>query len=218
MITPFPTHMHPRQDVPVPQKLESGVSLVASTINAVFVSGGALTRYDHEPDAETLKAFQKYGAERILVLTPPPTLAHQRQLWSEFKGSASREVGVPKGPVSSGDLPAVYVLKTMLDLHVIQAGWWHDVELRISASEGSLLEIRADDEKRQQIVAWIKDIAAHAPSDMDFAWMREVAIHRFDIARPDIQALTWERDPQGTIQDIQTIVPRFVQDVAQVYF
>lgn len=217
-IMPFPPHMDARQDVPVPEKLQSGVYMVASTINGVFVSGGALTRYDREPDGDTLTAFQKYGAERILVLAPPSTLAHQRQLWSGFKGSASREVGVPKGPVSSGDLPAIYVLKTMLDLHVIQAGWWHDVELRISASEGSLLEIRADDEKRQQIVAWIKDIAAHAPSDMDFAWMREVAIHRFDTARPDIQALTWERDPQGTIQDIQTIVPRFIQDVAQVYF
>ena len=47
---------------------------------------------------------------------------------------------------------------------------------------------------------------------------REVAIHRFDTVRPDLQALTWERDPQGTIQDIETIVPKFVQDVAQIYF
>jgi hypothetical protein len=81
-----------------------------------------------------------------------------------------------------------------------------------------MLQIRADEPKRQQILQWIKDIAAHAPAEKDFTWMREVAIHRFDAVRPDIQALTWERDPQGTIQEIQTIVPRFVQDVAQVYF
>ena len=48
--------------------------------------------------------------------------------------------------------------------------------------------------------------------------MREVAIHRFNTLRSDIQALTWERDPQGTIQDIGTVLPKFVQDVAQIYF
>ena len=52
----------------------------------------------------------------------------------------------------------------------------------------------------------------------DFAWMREVAVHRFNAVRSDIQALTWERDPKGTIQDIGTILPKFVQDVAQIYF
>jgi hypothetical protein len=58
----------------------------------------------------------------------------------------------------------------------------------------------------------------HAPSDKDFAWMREVAIHRFDTVRADLQALTWEHDPQATVQDIETVVPKFVQDVAQIYF
>jgi hypothetical protein len=217
-MTPFPSHKDSPQDAPVPERLASGVSVVASNINGVFVSGGALTKYDHEADSDTVKAFQKYGAERILVLTPQSSLAHQRELWSAFRGSDSREAGVPKGPVSSGDLPAVYVLKTMLDLRMIQAGWWNDVELRIDATEGSTLQIRGDKEKRQRILEWIKDIATHVPPDKDFAWMREVAIHRFANFLPDIQALTWERDRQGTIQDIQTIVSRFVQDVAHVYF
>src|SRR5207253_7913659 len=57
-IVAFPTHQDSPQDVPVPERLPSGVSLVTSTINGVFVSGGVLTKYDHEPDAETLKAFQ----------------------------------------------------------------------------------------------------------------------------------------------------------------
>jgi len=153
------------------------------------------------------------------VLAPASTLDRARELWSSFKGSSdSREAGVPKGPVSSGDLPAVYVLKTMLELKAIEAGWWPEVELRIDASEGSALQIRADAGRRRQIVEWARNIGKQGPSDKDFAWMREVAVHRFDTVRPDLQALTWERDPQGTIQDIETILPKFVQDVAQVYF
>jgi hypothetical protein len=216
--SPFPPHKDPAQNVAVAEKLMSGVSLAASTINAVFVSGAALTKYDREPDAGIMKSFEKYRADRILVLAPAGALDRARELWSSFKGSNSPEAGVPKGPVSSGDLPAVYVLKTILDLKVIEAGWWPEVELRIDASDGSALQIQADDGKRQQIIEWARNIGKQGPSDKDFAWMREVAVHRFDTVRPDLQVLTWERDPQGTIQDIETILPKFVQDVAQVYF
>ena len=215
---PFPSHKDSVQGLPAPQRLDSGVSIVASNINAVFVSGGTITKYDREPDADTMKLFEKYPAGRILVLAPPAGINHARELWSSFKGSGSGERAVSKGPVSSGDLPAVYVLKTILELKVIQAGWWHDVELVMDASQGAALEIRADPEKRERIIQWIKEIAANAPPEKDFAWMREVAVHRFDSVRPDLQALTWERDPQGTIQDIETIAPKFVQDVARVYF
>jgi hypothetical protein len=216
--TAFPPHKDAPQNVAVAQKLPSGVSLAASNINAVFVSGAALTKYDREPDADIMKSFEKYRADRILVLAPANGLDRARELWTSFKGSDSREAGVPKGPVSSGDLPAVYVLKTMLELKVIEAGWWPEVELRIDASEGSALQIHADAGRREQIIEWARNIGKQGPSDKDFAWMREVAIHRFDTVRPDLQALTWERDPQGTIQDIETILPKFVQDVAQVYF
>jgi hypothetical protein len=217
-IVAFPSHKDSAQNVPVPERLASGVSIAASNINCVFVSDGTLTKYDHELDAGTVKSFEKYPASRILVLAPAGQLDRARELWSSFKGSDSREVGVPKGPISGGDLPAVYVLETIVELKVIQAGWWRDVDLRIDASEGSALEIRADPEKRQQILDWIKEFAARAPSDKDFAWMREVAVHRFDTVRSDLQALTWERDPQATIQEIGTVVSRFVQDVAQIYF
>src|SRR5262249_17773785 len=81
-IIAFSPHTDALQNVPVPERLPSGVSLVASTINGVFVSGGALTKYDHEPDADTLKAFQKYAGNRILVLTSVSALPHQRELWS----------------------------------------------------------------------------------------------------------------------------------------
>ena len=214
----FPLHKDAPQNVAVAEKLASGVSLAASTIHAVFVSGAALTKYDREPDAAIMKSFEKYRADRIFVLAPASALARARELWSSFKSSDSREAGVPKGPVSSGDLPAVYVLKTMLELKVIEAGWWPEVELRIDASEGSALQIRADAGRRQQIIEWARNIGRQGPPDKDFAWMREIAVHRFDTVRPDLQALTWERDPQGTIQDIETILPKFVQDVAQIYF
>ncbi len=217
-LRPFPQHRDTLERSPVPERLAAGVSLVVSNTNAVFVSGGTLTKYNRAPDVEIMKSFQKYPADRVLVLAPAATLDRARELWSAFKGSEGREVGVPKGPVSSGDLPALFVLKTIIDLRVIQAGWWPAVELLIDANAGSALQIRADEQKRQRILEWIKDIAAHAPSDEDFAWMREVAVHQFENVRPDLQALTWERDPQGTIQDIQTVVPKFVQDVAQIYF
>jgi hypothetical protein len=43
-------------------------------------------------------------------------------------------------------------------------------------------------------------------------------MHRFESVRPDLQALTWERDPQGTVQDLETITAMHVQDVARIYF
>jgi hypothetical protein len=141
-----------------------------------------------------------------------------RQLWSSFKGSDSGEAGVPKGGVSSGDLPALVILKVMLDRKVIEAGWWHDVELRISASEGSGLQIRADVEKRSVILGWIKQIASEKPPDTELTWASEVAIHRLDTVRADLQALTWERDPQGAIQDLETVGAGHVSDVARIYF
>ena len=80
---------------------------------------------------------------------------------------------------------------------VIESGWWRDVSIRIDAGEGSDLQIDAPDEKRAQILDWIKTIAYAPLPDAYFAWVREVAIHRFDAVRPDLQALTWERDPHG---------------------
>ena len=99
---------------------------------------------DGEPDAEMLKRFQKYRADRILVLARPDSIDRARELWSSFKGNDSGEPGVPKGSVSTGDLPALVILKVMLDRKLIEAGWWRDVELRISASEGSDLQIRPE--------------------------------------------------------------------------
>jgi len=214
----FPAHSDAAASTSVAERLPSGVSLVPSNVNAVFVSGGALTRLNHDPSPDDLKAFSSFRAERILVLTPAASLAGARQVWSGFKGSTTSPTGVPKGKVSTGDLPALFVLKTLLDLKVIGSGWWHDVHLGIDATEGSSLQIVADDQKRQQILDWIKVIAMAPPSGKYFNWVREVAAHRFWTAMPDLQAITWERDPQGTVSDLSTVTPELVQDVARIYF
>jgi hypothetical protein len=214
----FPPHSDVSPLVALPEKLASGVSIVASNINAVFVSGGTLTKYEREPDAETLKNLQMYRADRILVLTPPQSMDRARQFWSSFKGNSSGSTGVAKGNVSSGDLPALVLLKVLLDRKLIEAGSWTDAELRIDATAGSTLTISADTERRAGIIEWIKRWAAEKPTDSDLAWAREVAIHRFGTMQADLQALTWERDPQGTIQDLQTVSSGHVQDVARIYF
>jgi hypothetical protein len=217
-IVTFAAHTDPPTITPVPEALSSGVSLVASNINAVFVSGDSLARLDHVPASDDLKPFAKYLSTRVLVLTPAASMDRMRQLWSTFKGNASGESGVPKGNVSTGDLPALFVLKTIMDMKVIEAGWFRDVDLRIDAGEGSTLIIETDSAKRAQVMEWIKNLATTPPSERYFNWAREVAIHHFDSVRPDLQALTWERDRQGTIPDFATVALQQVQDVARIYF
>jgi hypothetical protein len=217
-IASLPEHQHLAQVTPLPEKLASGVSLVQSNINAVFISGGALIRFESEPVADTLKLFQTYRADRLLVMAPEAAMDRARQLWSSFKGSNSSQASVPKGKVTAGDLPALFILKVLLDRKIIEAGWWNDVELRISASEGAALQIDADGERRASVIEWIKRIASDKPSDLEFAWAQEVAIHRFATIRADLQALTWERDPQGAIQNPGTIALGHILDVARIYF
>jgi hypothetical protein len=214
----FPAHTDPSTTTPLPDTLSSGVSLVPSNIDAVFISGDSLTRLDHVLAADDLKSFAKYPSARILVLTPSSSIDRMRQLWSTFKGNASGEMGVPQGKVSPGDLPALFVLKTIVDMKLIEAGWFRDVELRIDASEGSNLVIEGDSVKRAQVMDWIKSLATTLPPEKYFNWAREVAIHHFDSVRPDLQALTWERDRQGAIPEFATITPQQVQDVARIYF
>jgi hypothetical protein len=218
IVAAFPPHTHVPQPKTPPERLASGVYLVASNVNAVFVSGGGLTRFDHESDVEALRTFQRNAPDHILVLSPPSSMDRARQIWNSFRGANAGEAGVPKGTVATGDLPALFLLKVMLDRKLIESGWSHDAELRISANDGSTLQIQADATKRSQIIEWIKRIAAEKPSDEDMAWAREVAIHRLDSIRADLQSLTWERDPQGVLQDLETVGAGHVQDVARIYF
>jgi hypothetical protein len=217
-VSAFPPHKDEATSTPLAERLISGVSVVASSSTAVLVSGGSFTRFDREFTPDDLKAFQQYRPDRILVLAPVSSLDQARQVWNAFKGNPNGETGVPKGKVSSGDLPALFILKTFLDLKVIEAGWSRDVSIGIEAGEGSDLQIQAPEEKRAQVLEWIKEFIASGMPDTYFTWLREVAIHRFDLVRADLQALTWERDPQGTIQALDTIPLKLVQDVARIYF
>ena len=182
----FPQHSDSSPNLGSAEKLASGVSLVASNINGVFVSGSSLTKYDKELDTEILRTFQTYRPDRILVLAPPQSLDSARRLWSNFRGNSSGNTAVARGNVSSGDLPALVILKTLVDRKVIQAGWWNDVEVKISASEGSMLAISGDAGKRARIVEWIKQLGMQKPTDEEVAWAREVAIHRFGRIRSEI--------------------------------
>jgi hypothetical protein len=101
---------------------------------------------------------------------------------------------------------------------VIEAGWWNDADVKISASDGSMLTISADADKRARIVEWIKHLGTEKPGDTEMAWAREVAIHRFGLMQADLQALTWERDAQGTLQNLETVSAGHVSDVARIYF
>ncbi len=205
----FPPHTDASMSRALPERLSSGVSLVASNMDAVFAAGMSFIQ---ESDAT------RYPSGRILVLTTGASMDSARLRWSAFQGSKESEGAVPRGPVSSGDLGALFVLKTLLDLKIIQAGWWYEAELHINAGEGSALQIRADSAKRAQILDWIQRIVSEKPSDSDFLFVREVALHRYDTIRPHLQALIWERDPQGIPEDIETISAAHVQDVARIYF
>ena len=216
--TAFPAHSHPSMSWPLPERLASGVSLVAGNGNAVFVSGRSITRFDREFTNEDLKTFQQFRPDRLLVFTTPASVERARQIWSGFKGNAVGEPAVSRGKVTSIDLPALFILKTFLDLKVIQAGWAREVSLSIDADNGSSLEIRAEEEQRNQVLEWVKALAAAPLPDAYFAWVREAAIHHADGARADLQALIWERDPQGTLQDLEAVSARHLQDVARIYF
>jgi hypothetical protein len=217
-LSAFPPHSHSAFMTSPPERLPSGVSIAASTGTAIFVSNGPMVHLDREISPDDLKGFEQYRADRILVLTSAASADRARQLWSAFKGNANGEGGVSRGKVSSGDLPGLYILKTILDLKLIEAGWQRDVSSRIDAAQGSDLQIQGADEKRAQVLEWIKTLIAAPLPDAYFARVREVAIHRLDSVRPDLQALTWERDPMGTIQDLETISARLVQDVARLYY
>jgi hypothetical protein len=140
-----------------------------------------------------------------------------RRLWSAFRGNSNGNTGIARGKIASGDLPALVILQTLVARKVIEAGW-NDVDVRISATEGSTLMLSGSEERRARIVEWIKHLGAERPTDAEIAWAREVAIHRFGQLQADLQALTWERDPQGSFQNLETVSAGHVSDVARIYF
>ncbi|MBI4475439.1 MAG: hypothetical protein HY646_22435 [Acidobacteria bacterium] len=214
----FPVHTDREWVFTAPERLPSGIDMIPSTVYGVFVSGGTLTLFDREPDASILTKFQEYRPDRILVLTPPASVDRTRQLWTNFIGNPNDKVfTVPLGNIATGDLAALYFLKMLLDRRLIEAGLWRDVRLAIDANTGSTLTVKPENQQ-PLITSWIKDYAATAPSEAEIAWARETAIHHLPGALPHLQSITWQRDPLGIIQNLQTVTATHIQDVARIYF
>jgi hypothetical protein len=211
---PYPPHAHPPLPAGAPERLPSGVSLVQSTMDGVFVAGAGLTIIEQAPGEQVMTRFQEYRPDRILVLATAASRDRAQQLWSAFKGNPSDARALyPPGEVTAGDLPALFLLKVLLDRSLIEYGLWHAVKLQINASTGAVPEMQ-----HPAVREWISRIASEGPSEAELAWARETLRHHYDRILPDLQALTWERVPQWIIQDPDTISPRQVQDAARNYF
>jgi hypothetical protein len=142
----FPQHSDPSPNLGTPEKLASGVStdhidLVVTRALDAGATGVKLT------GAEVLRTFQTYRPDRILVFAP-----RNRWIMSGGCGVLSEvtatETQVLPGKCLFGRFAGAGDLKTLVDRKVIQAGWWNDVEVKISASEGSMLTISGDADKR----------------------------------------------------------------------
>ncbi len=234
-VAPFPNHNHPAPDFTTPERLNSGVWVAASTEPMIFLAGsekvglpegnrrdgpnGSVWTQIGPADENVVRAFQKYRAERILVLYPAALRDKTRSVWNAFKSTrANSFVPDPVGKVANIDLPALIILKAMLDRKLIESGWWHDASLRIDAAQGAALQIDASPEIRNQVLEWIKAVGDGPMNETDFNWAREVAIHHLNDVLPDVQMLLWQRVPGYVLTDLSTIQPTQVQDVAKLYF
>jgi hypothetical protein len=234
-VGPFPPHSHPAKTYSTPERLGSGVWLASSSIFGIFLAGtdnsglpdgiqrfgpnGALWVSNSVPDAKAVQSFQKYRADRILVLVPAGSLDSARAAWNNFKSNErDATVVTPQGNVANIDIPALVVLKSILDRKLIEAGWWNNASIHIDATVGATLEIDAPAPFRAQIMEWIKNIAAAPLADADFVWAREAATHHLHDVLPDVQIMLWQHVHDYMLEDLETITPAHVQDVAKLYF
>ncbi len=221
-VIPFPPHTDTAFTEKRPVLLDSGVSIVASTSYAVFLgpnSPNSLTFYAQEPSSDLLQtSYGAYRSGRILVMAPPESLERVKQQWSLFKGNPNDQTAmVVDGKIPGPHLPSLLVLKMLLDRRLIEAGMWNDVRLEIRASEGSTLTIHGTEADRGRVLSWIEEIASRPIPDEDVEWAREAAIHHLADSLPDLQSLTWEWIPDGTILDFHFIPTALIKDVARMY-
>jgi hypothetical protein len=221
-VVPFPPHADAAFTEKKPVQLDSGVSIVASTSYAVFVGPGSpnsLTFFPQEPGSDLLQtSYGPYRPGRILVMAPPESLERLKQQWSRFNGNSKDETAmVVDGKIPGPHLPALLLLKMMLDRRLIEAGMWNDIQLDIRASEGSTLAIHGSDADRARVLSWIQDIASGPVPEEDLDWAREAAIHHLADFLPDLQSLTWEWTPDGTIFDFHLIPAALIKDAARMY-
>jgi hypothetical protein len=212
----FPAHTDPLISQARPERLASGVSIVGSSMHAIFVAPNSLDLFKHEPSFEIMQSYGAYKASRILVMAPAQDLERVKQQWNLFLGNPRDATPTPlSGNVKAADLAALLILKTLIDRKLIEGALWKDVQLDISAAGGSQLTIQANDADRARVLGWIKDAASNPPADSELAWAREVAVHRLNRMLPDIQSLIWQQDAAGVIPDLPTVSATHVQEVAQ---
>jgi hypothetical protein len=221
-VIPFPPHKDTTIAEKSPVRLDSGVSIVASTTYAVFVgpdSPNSLTFYAQEPSSDLLQtSYGAYRSGRILVMAPPEALDRLRQQWARFKGNPNDETAMAvAGKIPGPHLPSLLVLKMLLDRRLIEAGMWNDVQLDIRVSEGSTLTIHGSEADRGRVLSWIEEIASRPIPDEDVEWAREAAIHHLEDFLPDLQSLVWEWTPGGIIFDFHFIPTALIRDAARIY-
>jgi hypothetical protein len=151
-------------------------------------------------------------------MAPPDSLERLKQQWARFKGNPNDATPmVVDGKIPGPHLPALLVLKMLLDRRLIEAGMWNDVQLDIRASEGSTLTIHGSEADRGRVRSWIEDIASNPIPEGDLEWAREAAIHHLADFLPDLQSLVWEWTPDGTVFDFHLIPAALIKDAARMY-
>jgi hypothetical protein len=221
-VTPFPPHTDTAFFMQSPLRLDSGVSIVASSSYAVFVapdSPNSLTFYGQEPDSDLIQtSYGVYRSSRILVMAPPEAMDRVKKQWEGFKGNSNDETPVKiNGNIPGPHIPALLVLKMLLDRRLIEAGMWSNTRLEICVSEGSTLSFHGSESDHRLVLSWIADIASRPIPEEEFDWAREAAIHHLPDFLPDLQSLLWEWFPEGTIPDIHLVPAALIKDVARIY-
>jgi len=218
-IVPFPPHEDTKTAELPRVVLDSGVSIVASSVYAVFVAPDMFQVFEREPAANLIQtSFGAFRSNRILVMAPPNAMDRVKQSWAGFKGNAGDSTPVLiRGNITSADIPAMVVLKLLLDRRLIEAGLWNDVQVEVRASQGSTLTVKGNDTDRSLVQNWIREIADRLPPEEDIQWAREAAIHHLHELRPQLQSLMWEWNPDGVLSDIRTVPDTQIQEVARLY-
>jgi hypothetical protein len=195
------------------------VSVVSSSRHAIFVAPSELKIFDGRPGPDAIAGYAGYRPQRILVMAPPAALGQVEEQWAGFSGNPGDATAVASmGDVANVDLPALVILKMIVDRRLIEAGLWNEAQIEIRAASGSRLVIRAEDDLRIRIVGWIREIASAGPPAEMMTWAREAAFHRLGEMLPDLQSLVWQRDRPAALADVQTVTAAHVQDVARIYF
>src|SRR6185295_2595046 len=174
---------------------------------------------DREPGPDLMQtSYGAFRSSRILVMAPPDSLDRAKQQWAQFQGNPIDTAPVTiDGKITSADIPALLVLKMLLDRRLIESDLWNDIQVEIRAAEGPTLSIRGREDSRRIVRDWIREIASRPLPEADLEWAREAAVHHLPGIRPQLQSLIWVLNSDGLIPDLHLIPSSQIQDVARIY-